>query len=271
MQALCQKQYWGKILGCAGGWFFFDITFYGNNLFQPTVLEDIFGVHHNKSAPVAPAPVHGDVHTNRAIQMLLLALIALPGYYVAVCTMDCLGRRVMQLQGFFFMFALYLTLGLGLGALEHTPALLFILYGLTFFFSNFGPNSTTFILPAETFPADLRTTLNGFSAACGKAGATLGASMFVPLKAAVGLGDTMVVCAAVSLVGLLITMLFVEDRRGKDMEGEGDAGLLANQAPLGVSGVTPAMPQADDANVSLQGRKVVGNVVYPAGSGAAGP
>jgi MFS family permease len=28
MQALCQKQYWGKILGCAGGWFFFDITFY---------------------------------------------------------------------------------------------------------------------------------------------------------------------------------------------------------------------------------------------------
>ena len=45
----------------------------------------------------------------------------------------------------------------------------------------------------------------------------------MPLKAAVGLGDTMVVCAVVSLVGLLVTFLFVEDRRGKGMEGEGEA------------------------------------------------
>lgn len=46
--------------------------------------------------------------------------------------------------------------------------LMLILYGLTFFFSNFGPNSTTFILPAETFPPHIRTTMNGFSAAMGK-------------------------------------------------------------------------------------------------------
>jgi len=227
------------------------------------VLQDIFGASHNKST--GPHPVTGDLHQNRAIQMLLLALIALPGYYVAVCLMDRIGRRAMQLQGFFFMFVLYLLLGLDLHPLEHTPALLFILYGLTFFFSNFGPNSTTFILPAETFPSHLRTTLNGFSAACGKAGATLGASMFVPLKAATSLGDTMVVCAGVSLLGLLVTFLFVEDRRGKDMEGEGGASLLQNQAP-GVPGEQPAPQLSDDANVSLQGVKVAGNVYAPGGT-----
>lgn len=32
---------------------------------------------------------------------------------------------------------------------------LLFLYGLTFFFANFGPNSTTFILPSETFPAEV--------------------------------------------------------------------------------------------------------------------
>ena len=36
LQALRIRKYWGKLVGTAGGWFFFDITFYGNSLFQPT-------------------------------------------------------------------------------------------------------------------------------------------------------------------------------------------------------------------------------------------
>ena len=43
-QALQMRKYWGKLLGTAGGWFFFDITFYGNSLFQSTVLEQVFQV-----------------------------------------------------------------------------------------------------------------------------------------------------------------------------------------------------------------------------------
>ena len=102
--------------------------------------------------------------------------------------------------------------------LKSTPGLMLFLYGLTFFFSNFGPNSTTFILPAETFPPHLRTTLNGFSAAMGKAGATLGSAGFKSLFHATNMTVTMLVCAAISLVGLAVTVFFVEDRRGKDME-----------------------------------------------------
>ena len=34
------RTYWGKLMGTAGGWFLFDITFYGNSLFQPTVLHE---------------------------------------------------------------------------------------------------------------------------------------------------------------------------------------------------------------------------------------
>ena len=102
-----------------------------------------------------------------------------------------------------------------------------VLYGLTFFFSNFGPNSTTFILPAETYPANIRATLNGFSAACGKAGATLGSSTFKIFSKAYGLPLTMGACAIVSFAGLLLTFLFVEDRRGKGMEGENQQGPLA--------------------------------------------
>jgi PHS family inorganic phosphate transporter-like MFS transporter len=56
-----------------------------------------------------------------------------------------------------------------------------VLYGLTFFFANFGPNSTTFIVPAEIFPARLRSTCHGISAASGKLGAIVGSFGFLYL------------------------------------------------------------------------------------------
>jgi PHS family inorganic phosphate transporter-like MFS transporter len=42
------------------------------------------------------------------------------------------------------------------------------MYALTFFFANFGPNSTTFVVPAEIFSAKLRSTCHGISSAARK-------------------------------------------------------------------------------------------------------
>ena len=224
LDAFRMPKYWGKIIGCAGGWFLFDITFYGNSLFQHEVLQQVFNSHANKSLPT---PVEGPVQENPALQYLLIALIALPGYFVAVALMDRMGRRNMQLQGFLFMALAFGALGIWKARLEHAPAAMLIIYAMTFFFSNFGPNSTTFILPAESFPPELRSTLNGFSAACGKAGATLGSATFKKFSDRFGLGPTMLACAGVSLLGLLLTFFFIEDHRGKQMEGE-----AAHRPPL---------------------------------------
>ena len=229
LQALRIRKYWGKLVGTAGGWFFFDITFYGNSLFQPTVLKDVF----NSTKAAGPTPVTGDLSSNVLAQVAVVAAIGLPGYYVSVGLMDILGRKKIQLQGFFFMAVVFGALGIFDAQLEDAPAVMLILYGLTFFFSNFGPNSTTFILPAETFPPHLRSTLNGLSAACGKLGATIGSSSFKPLFAAVGAGlptdeasrrglVVMLACSGVSVAGLLLTYFFVEDKRGEGMEGEDD-------------------------------------------------
>ena len=49
-----------------------------------------------------------------------------------------------------------------------------ILYAIAFFFANFGPNATTFIIPAELYPTRYRSTGHGFSAAMGKLGAIAG-------------------------------------------------------------------------------------------------
>lgn len=45
------------------------------------------------------------------------------------------------------------------------------LYCLANFFLNFGPNTTTFVIPGEAFPTRYRATAYGICAACGKMGA----------------------------------------------------------------------------------------------------
>ena len=50
-----------------------------------------------------------------------------------------------------------------------------VMYPFTFFFANFGPDSTIFIIPAEIFPPRLRSTCRGISAVARKAGAIVGA------------------------------------------------------------------------------------------------
>jgi len=213
------RKYWGKIAGCAGGWFFFDITFYGNSLFQATILKQVFKTN---TTNAAEAPVTGGLDHNLCVQMILIGLIGLPGYYISVWQMDRLGRRFIQMQGFFMMAVIFALLGALYHTLEESEGgrvLMLLLYGLTFFFSNFGPNSTTFILPSETFPAHIRSTLNGFSAACGKAGAVLGSSTFKPL-ADKSLTATLLICSSISVIGLVITFFFVEDLREKSIDEE---------------------------------------------------
>ncbi|MFS7921140.1 putative ABC-type phosphate transporter [Helianthus anomalus] len=44
------------------------------------------------------------------------------------------------------------------------------MYSLTFFFTNFRPNSTTFVVPDEIFPAKLYSSCHGISVVVRKTG-----------------------------------------------------------------------------------------------------
>lgn len=101
--------------------------------------------------------------------------------------------------------------------LPHNRIGFVVLYSLTFFFCNFGPNATTFIVPAEIFPARLRATCHGISAASGKAGAMVGSFGFAALVKAVGMRTTLLIMAGISFVGLLFSFL-VPEPNGKSLE-----------------------------------------------------
>ena len=88
-----------------------------------------------------------------------------------------------------------------------------VLYALTFFFANFGPNSTTFFIPAEVFATKFRSTLHGVSAATGKLGAVVGAFGFGALQLKFGTRVTLVALAIVNFIGMLFTTLVPETKQ----------------------------------------------------------
>jgi MFS transporter, PHS family, inorganic phosphate transporter len=187
-----------KLLGTAGCWFAFDVLFYGNVLFQPVVLSAAFG----PTETLAMTAMH----------TVLVSSLALPGYFVSVIMIGHQSPRVIQAQGFLVMGILYAFIGIIFHDLEHQKALMIVLYGSTFFFSNYGPNATTYLLPSMTFSKSCRATLNGVSAASGKVGALLGTMVFVAAADRFGEQVVMWACAVISFAGVVLTVTCVSEK-----------------------------------------------------------
>ncbi len=212
MQSLCHEPGLGrKVLGTAGTWFLFDVVFYGNTLFQPIVVEAAFGKN-SGTDKIA-------LLRQTALDSLILTSIALPGYAMAGIIMGkktfCVKQtpRYVMLQGFAAMTILYATIGFNWSYLRGDPAMLVFLYGLTFFFANYGPNTTTFILPSLIFEEHHRATWNGVSAAAGKVGALAGATLFAPAADTLGDHVVMLLCAGVACFAYIITLAAIPSQQ----------------------------------------------------------
>lgn len=118
---------------------------------------------------------------NNGVGNLILSVAGLiPGYWVSVATIDTIGRKPIQLGGFVILTILFSIIGFGFHKISTGG--LFALYCLCNFFQNFGPNTTTFIVPGEVFPTRYRSTGHGISAASGKVGAIIAQALIGPLR-----------------------------------------------------------------------------------------
>eukprot|EP01039_Chlorochromonas_danica_P001339 gene1339-1461_t len=202
-----------RLLGTAGAWFILDVAFYANSLFSGQVTT---------SLGVAKTP------QGEALASLFLQLIALPGYICTIFFIEKIGIIRLQLMGFFATGVFCIIIGGAQPDLVNLPALYIILYGLTFFFQNFGANATTYIVPSLAYPTSQRSTCHGMSAAAGKLGAILGAETFLYIADCYCHGDvcgknadkelvnrglrvTFFVCGAIAWSGLGWTYLFLPE------------------------------------------------------------
>ncbi len=200
---LTSKPYLLRLIGTAGSWFLMDIAFYGNSVSSPLILKQL--------------QPHGSLLSHTLISLAIFTVAAVPGYWVAVWLMDRLGRKRIQWQGFLVMALAFGGIWLIPGAVKNT-ALFLGLFAISYFFIEFGPNETTFVFPSEIFPTSIRGMGDGISAAGGKFGAFLGA-LFVPhLLKSVGISGVMGMMAAVSAVGILLTLVALPEPKGQTLE-----------------------------------------------------
>jgi MFS transporter, PHS family, inorganic phosphate transporter len=76
-----------------------------------------------------------------------------------------------------------------------------------YFFTEFGPNMTIFVIPSEVYPVSMRATGHGISAGIGKLGAFIGVFLFPLLQTSLGLHGTLPLTAAVSVLGYALTLV----------------------------------------------------------------
>jgi PHS family inorganic phosphate transporter-like MFS transporter len=222
--SLLSKQFFRRhgvdLFSCATTWLLLDIAFYSSSLFQ----SQIYKMHlHLKNTNV-----YEETFKVAVFQAIVALVAAIPGYWLTVYFIDRIGRRKIQMMGFLCMGIVYFALGIPYHywGEKKNKGFLF-LYGLTFFFANFGPNTTTFIVPAELFPARFRSTCHGFSGAVGKVGAFFGTLGFLWASNHNGPDDlprigpmriALVSLGVICLLGMGVTYLFTRETNGRSLE-----------------------------------------------------
>jgi len=193
---------WNEILnhkrtlfGTASSWLIMNISLYSMGSFKSTIFAGLM-------------PSTGLDDRDKILRSAgfsaITSTFAIVGFMAALWLINRIGCFVMQLQGFIMIGGIFFLL-----SFVDTPLVAsMILLGSTFFFQNMGPNTTTFVIPAEAFPTRVRATCHGISAASGKVGAVIGTSMFPVVQGALGDNAVYLICGVTAFVGAAVTVGF---------------------------------------------------------------
>jgi MFS family permease len=241
---LTNRKYLILLAGTAGTWFLLDYAYYGNTISTPQIL-----------SLISP---HASTMTKIALQLAIFVVAALPGYLLAIAYLDRIGHRRLQLVGFAVMALCFAVIALVPGMTTMVVPFLLV-YGVSYFFTEFGPNMTTFVIPSEVYPVSMRATGHGISAGIGKFGAFIGVFLFPLLQTSLGLHGTLLLTAAVSLLGFALTLVLPETSgvslediakpSGNSLDETGIYTRFTGAPPLPVADPASApLPVADQAS-----------------------
>ena len=191
-----------RLVGASLAWFLMDFAYYGNTVSSPLVLSALGSDH--------------SLLQKTLTQLGIFAVVAAPGDAVAALTMISWAKTI-QCLGFGMMAGTF-----GLPALipnvEKMTWTFLLIYGFSYFFTEFGPNATTFVYPSEIFPVKVRTTGHGIAASMGKIGGFFGVFTFPFFMHWHGLPAAEGTAAIVSCLGLITTIFLLPETKGKSLE-----------------------------------------------------
>lgn len=181
-------------------WFILDAVSYVVALQGPTILG---------SLGLTPSDASGTA--------FIVSLVAIIGAVMTLILIDRIGRKKITLLGFLFMVITLFAGGLALiySASIFYVVLIFMLFEIS---QEFGPGITNSIYPQELFPTQIRATAQGLGTTISRIGAIVGIFGFGALADSLGYGIGFLLLAALSLVGLVVTLVLGVETKGKSLE-----------------------------------------------------
>ncbi len=206
------------VIGTALSWFLLDWAFYGNSISSSAIMASVAG----KGA---------SLYTTALYTFIIFAVFAFPGYWIATALMDKIGRKFIQVLGFLVMGISYMMLAF-IPAIMSSIIPFMAVYGISYFFIEFGPNVTTFVYPSEVFPVNVRGIGDGMAAGAGKFGAFLGTLLFPVLLIMIHLNGLFAFLGIISLIGVVETIILLPEPKHKSLEEASGEHLLEQPSEI---------------------------------------
>lgn len=180
-------------------------------VFWSAAVVPMFAVY--SFAPVVLQALHlkGDWASYGSVLITLLFVV---GCILATRMIDSLGRRPLIIHS--FLWSTLALLGLGLFA-DGSEVLVLALFGAYALFIG-GAQVLELVYPNELFPTEIRAFAVGMGSSMSRIGSAAG-TWLVPISLqSIGIGNTMLVAALVSLAGLVVSVWLAPETRGMSLE-----------------------------------------------------
>ncbi|KAJ5675964.1 hypothetical protein N7462_008861 [Penicillium macrosclerotiorum] len=171
---------WRTLAGTSIAWLLLDFGYYGIGLSSPQFLAKTWGdLHLSHSAPNwqtddrPGASVYQQLFNTSVHGLVILNIGSFVGGLLFILFSHRIDRVALQKYMFLALSVLFITLGSLFVNLYSGPPVVVTLYVIGQVIFNFGPNATTYMIPAELFPTRYRGTCHGLSAGAGKLGSIL--------------------------------------------------------------------------------------------------
>lgn len=169
----------------ASTWFLMDVAYYGINFFVPYLL-NLLAVHYG---------------------VLFIALSFAASAGLAIIAVKKINLYKLQTYGF-------LLAGISLSSLtlqeDYMIVVLFIIFNIAL---NIGPDVTTYLLSAISYPEEIRTRYHGFNAGIAKSGSVLGILFLPLLQSHFGINIVILTLAFLIFIATILSLI-LENLKG---------------------------------------------------------
>jgi MFS family permease len=176
-----------------GTWFLMDVAYYGINFFIPYLLQAMQS--HSLSSGLATE-----------LHVFIINVSFALGALLSVFIIEKWGLIQLQKMGFIWaslsllLLANYFYMGLNQGAII---ILLFVLFNLAL---NAGPDVTTYLLSATSYPVEIRGSSHGVIAGFAKGGSVLGVLFLPKLQESWGVESVLLMLAMLLFFAYMLTV-----------------------------------------------------------------